>query len=845
MKKLLFAIAVAVCLAISFSTNEVGGEMPNVSQLLSDRAANFSPTPTPPLDLNERSWERWWRGNRAPLLVDLTPAFKAPVIVDGQPTRTPTSYEVFPSKKPKSIVSEDKVNTLQILVLLGYGGDFKEITREMALTELEARGDKALDELIEIASGRQVLAPIAGMSSRQLRNYAVLALGEIKSPKSFDALVEAFNKGEQETQFFAAVALGRLGDKRAVKVLTDNAGARNQFHSPAVCLSLGMLGAFEGFDFMKQTFQHGGANEERLFAALSLGMLGAKDPRKTLIEIVKNGSDPLEKALAGFIYLSFCEPKSNEPAAVASLLEINDDFTRVITLMGMGILMYRDNLDRVFDIAKNMETTPEVAKAAMLMLAMSNSKDGNTLLVKLRDSLQDELKAAAEFALDLMETKKRTSILDNWSVVKDKQIRLLMPFVLVRYLGEPAVVNMDRAVKLVHDYNPGYLALAYGWAFEVGKPAPISKVLTAEKVEHRACAIAALAVSRTNVTVDMLTKLGVPDGPEQMALNLSLKAIAPNIILKFFRDNPQRGNPRVCVGIATALGGLQCEGVEDELDQYISFYHPDVRCYAYLAMGRLGTKAAADRLIGRYGAEKHPFALGNLILAAGFLLRQLPQDKDMLEIVRGGMYNTAHGEARAYASLAWGVSHDINRFDMIGSIFGTDRDPRVMSAAALAFGLSEHESSVFSLRRALEVKSYKQVREFGCFGLGVLKNRDTLNSLLDMVKDKDNDVRIAATVSIGAMRDNACKGIVKPLAESDGSMSVRRLASVGLMLLEDGYGFECFINSFKGRGDEAIREMGWVELTEVSNLYMPVGFKIDDYLQDLAIPEEAEEGTKK
>jgi len=39
--------------------------------------------------------------------------------------------------------------------------------------------------------------------------------------------------------------------------------------------------------------------------------------------------------------------------------------------------------------------------------------------------------------------------------------------------------------------------------------------------------------------------------------------------------------------------------------------------------------------------------------------------------------------------------------------------------------------------------------------------------------------------------------------------------------------------------------MGWEELTEVSNLYVPVGFRIDDYLQDLPIPSREDSKKKK
>ncbi len=827
MRNFLVLFALGLCLLV-FAVTSVSSEMPPKPSGF----PSFSDLPTVAPDVNERTWQRWWIGNRAPLLVEFKPEIgKMPA------ERTPRkSGYVKTDPFDETAVGAEKVNVAQLLVLLGYGGPFKEVTREMVMHELRYRGDVALDEVIEIATGAKDMPPVAGMSSRQLRNYAVLALGEIDNPKVFEPLVEILQKGEQETRFFAAMALGRTGNPDAVKALLENAVEANQFIRPAVCLSLGMSGSFAGIEYIQETYKTSGANEGRLFAALSLGLLGSVDVKKQMLEAAERTDSPFVKALALYGWLSRCDPRSTEPAQLVGKLKDEDPFVQQVVLLSLGLLEYRSRLDDIVKIAQTTDD-PIVRKAACLVLAMSNSKPGNELLKKLTTAGGQTAKDA-EFALTLMDKESRQSFLDNWIRHPEDDVRKVAPFIVARYMKEEGIGPLDRASKLIVKMDPILFSLAYGRIFDVGRPGPLDRYQnTSEDPQVRAVALFAMAVSGCDFGISKVLQLVALEGIEQTVRELALSFAAPSVVLKYFRENPQMGNPRVCIGVATALGGIKAAGVEDVLDIYLNHGNPDTRCYAYLAMARVGTEEAANRLLGRVPAEKNPFALGNLVLALGLMLKKYPQNKEIFDALEDTMKNAAHAGVRGFAAIAWGVSGHSNAFDMIGLLANNDTDPVVKAASGLGYGLSGHESAIFALKRGITVKAYTEVREYAAYGFGVLKNNDGLRDLIGVLRDTDIAVRTAASISYGSLRFPDSSANLKDTAEGDANFDVRRVASIAMILCGDPKGFEFLVNSFKGRGDSGVREMGFVELTEVHNLYLPVGYRIDDLLQDIPIAE--------
>ncbi|MDZ7815168.1 MAG: HEAT repeat domain-containing protein [Planctomycetota bacterium] len=310
MKRILFSVGLIICAAIVSVTvvkaelppmPSGGPPLPSLPSLPDISRPSYSPTPTPP-DVNERRWERWWVANRAPLLVQFDPrigeTFKKDEEKKPQPTKSSYTDTGDRQKKriPSAAVDAKKLNVLQLLVLLGYGGKFKEISRAMVLDELEYRGKEAVDELIKIAKGEAGGSPVSGISERQLQHYAIIALGEIDSEDVYEPLVEIYKKTEkQDTVFFASLALGRHGDEKAADVIINGRDGLDQYQRAAACLSLAMMGAIDKADYIKEVFRTAPSNDEKVFSALSLGILGSIDQVEILKESYEKSSDPFDE----------------------------------------------------------------------------------------------------------------------------------------------------------------------------------------------------------------------------------------------------------------------------------------------------------------------------------------------------------------------------------------------------------------------------------------------------------------------------------------------------------------------------------------------------------------------
>ena len=479
MKRILFSIALIICAAIVSGTvvkaelppmPSGGPPLPSLPDLPDISRPSYSPTPTPP-DVNERRWERWWIANRAPLLVQFDPrigeTFKEDEEKDPQPTKS--SYmdtDDKPKKRiPSAAVGAKKLNVLQLLVLLGYAGKFKEISRAMVLDELEYRGKDAVKELISIAKGEAGGSPVSGISARQLQHYAIIALGEIASEEVYEPLVEIYKETEkQDTVFFASLALGRHGDEKAAEVIINGRDGLDQYQRAAACLSLAMMGAVDKADFIKEVFKTAPSNEEKVFSALSLGVMGSVNQKDVLKEWYEKSPDPFVKAMAAWAFIAHCEEKSADPDLIIEGLVDADPFVQTVAMLTAGTKQYRSKLGIIKKIANETEQ-PRVRRAALLALAMSNSKTGFKLLNELKDKGGDMAKEA-EFALSLMKSKTRKTVLNDWMRMP-KDMMELAPFIMARYEGEETMSRIRRGKSMKLGMDPVFSVLAYGLVFAV------------------------------------------------------------------------------------------------------------------------------------------------------------------------------------------------------------------------------------------------------------------------------------------------------------------------------------------------------------------------------------------
>ncbi|MDZ7815169.1 MAG: HEAT repeat domain-containing protein [Planctomycetota bacterium] len=328
-----------------------------------------------------------------------------------------------------------------------------------------------------------------------------------------------------------------------------------------------------------------------------------------------------------------------------------------MALLTAGTRQYRSKLGIAKKIA-NETDEPRVRRAALLCLAMSNSKTGFKLLNELLDKGGDMAKDA-EFALSLMKSKSRDEILRDWMRMPEEMMPLA-PFILARYEGEETMSRLRRGKSMKLGMDPVLSVLAYGLVFDVGRPAMLERERKSDDERVRAASLMALAYTGTPEGLRVIEEFEAQQGLEARVHKFAIKYSSPALMHKFIKENTKMGNPRACIGSATALGGLRCKGVEDTLSVFLNHGNPDVRCYAALAMGRVGTREAAERLISRYSVESHPYAKGNIVIAAGMMFKMFPDHEELEELLRDALFTRAHNDVPRVLPLP-GVFHAIRR----------------------------------------------------------------------------------------------------------------------------------------------------------------------------------------
>ena len=136
-------------------------------------------------------------------------------------------------------------------------------------------------------------------ADRSVRNWSLIALGRIGSPKAIAYLLEMIARGQPHDLTFAALALGELGtrssDRRAeigealVKRWRDD---KNEWQCGAYAIGLGMLGWQQAVPFMIERLK--GATTPGLQANVvtALALLGAKEAAPLIRDLAKDATDP-------------------------------------------------------------------------------------------------------------------------------------------------------------------------------------------------------------------------------------------------------------------------------------------------------------------------------------------------------------------------------------------------------------------------------------------------------------------------------------------------------------------------------------------------------------------------
>lgn len=220
-----------------------------------------------------------------------------------------------------------------------------EFVRPAVVRALAALGAKADDPSIRQAMLREV-----ARGEDFFRSAVVEALGDYKAQYAFDALT-AIAKLEGPLQDDAAMALGKIGDKRALETLAGLQRSAPRQTQPSIAAAVCLLGIncdshenylIEALKFSDKTI---GFQELLRGAASGLGALGVAghgEAADALIEIGTPSRDPTRAPIA----LALATIALRNTPVMMKKLEERADRDGAIELMAEGFDMLEEDLDK-------------------------------------------------------------------------------------------------------------------------------------------------------------------------------------------------------------------------------------------------------------------------------------------------------------------------------------------------------------------------------------------------------------------------------------------------------------------------------------------------------------------
>jgi HEAT repeat protein len=229
---------------------------------------------------------------------------------------------------------------------------------------------------------RQALLREVGRGEDFFRSAVIEALGDHKAQYAYDAL-NAIAKLDGPLQDDAAIALGKIGDKRALETLAAIQRTAPRPTQPSIAAAICLLGvnceSHEGYlvEALKFSAKSAGFQELLRSAAAGLGALavaGHPEAAESLVAIGLPSNDstraPIALALATIAL-------RNTPLMMA-MLEKHADRENAIALLAEGFDMLEEDLDkeRFFAFARRTYwESPESSPRRAMMQALIGKLD--------------------------------------------------------------------------------------------------------------------------------------------------------------------------------------------------------------------------------------------------------------------------------------------------------------------------------------------------------------------------------------------------------------------------------------------------------------------------------------
>jgi HEAT repeat protein len=267
--------------------------------------------------------------------------------------------------------------SLQAEFLTALDKEQGEFVRPAVVRALAALGAKADDPAI-----RQALLREVTRGEDFFRSAVVEALGDYRAQYGYEALT-AIAKLEGPLQDDAALALGKIGDKRALETLAGLQRTAPRPTQPAIAAAICLLGincdSHENYlaETLKFADRNTGFQELLRGTAAGLGALGVAGRRQALDILIDVGSPSRDPTRAPVALAVATIALRNTPL-VMTTLEERADREAVIELMAEGFDMLEEDLDkeRFFVLARRTYwESPEASPRRALMQQLIGKLD--------------------------------------------------------------------------------------------------------------------------------------------------------------------------------------------------------------------------------------------------------------------------------------------------------------------------------------------------------------------------------------------------------------------------------------------------------------------------------------
>jgi HEAT repeat protein len=202
----------------------------------------------------------------------------------------------------------------------------------------------------DVIRAQQTLIREASRGEDFFRSAVVEALGDYKAQYAYDALT-AIAKLEGPLQDDAALALGKIGDKRALETLAALQRTAPRTTQPAIAAAICLLGincdSHENYlsETLKFSDKNIGFQELLRGAAAGLGALGVSGRRQALDVLIDIGMPSRDPARAPIALALAAVALRNTPLMMKALEE-RADRDGAIELMAEGFDMLEEDLDK-------------------------------------------------------------------------------------------------------------------------------------------------------------------------------------------------------------------------------------------------------------------------------------------------------------------------------------------------------------------------------------------------------------------------------------------------------------------------------------------------------------------